>query len=219
MEHPACGRARVSGRRLAPRALLPCPAVRRDQQLVPSPARCKGVRTVGCVNAVVVPLLGQAAARDNARRRAAATGPLLDAFFAQIGGLGEKLGALLVQLPPSQVFNLRVGGTFFSKLRERYAGPVVCEPRHITWFEKKAEELLVRHRVARVATDPSRIQAALHPGGWRPDLCRPANPESSITACTDRRESTGRVIRPSGSSSGRRDRSAAGTHRHMVHLR
>ena len=100
-------------------------------------------------------------------------GPLLDAFFAQVAGLGSKLGALLVQLPPSQVFNLRVAGTFFTKLRERYAGPVVCEPRHITWFDKKAEELLVLHRVARVATDPSKIQAALRPGGWTPDLAGP----------------------------------------------
>ena len=96
-------------------------------------------------------------------------GPLLDAFFAQVAGLGSKLGALLVQLPPSQAFNLRVAGSFFTKLRERYAGAVVCEPRHLTWFDKNAEELLVRHSVARVATDPSRIQAALRPGGWTAD--------------------------------------------------
>ncbi len=95
-------------------------------------------------------------------------GPLLDAFFAQVAGLGGKLGALLVQLPPSQAFNSRVAGPFFTKLRERYAGAVVCEPRHLTWFEKSAQEMLVRHRVARVATDPSRIGAALRPGGWTP---------------------------------------------------
>ena len=95
-------------------------------------------------------------------------GPLLDAFFAQVNGLGEKLGALLVQLPPSQAFNARVAGTFFLKMRERYAGPLVCEPRHATWFEKSADAMLARHRVARVATDPSRLKAALHPGGWTP---------------------------------------------------
>lgn len=93
-------------------------------------------------------------------------GPLLDAFFAQVAGLGGKLGALLVQLPPSQAFNSRVAGPFFTKLRERYAGAVVCEPRHLTWFEKSAEQMMVRHRIARVATDPSRIHAALRPGGW-----------------------------------------------------
>jgi uncharacterized protein YecE (DUF72 family) len=93
-------------------------------------------------------------------------GPLLDAFFAQVAGLGDKLGVLLVQLPPSHAFNGRVAGTFFTRLRERYAKAVVCEPRHVTWFENKAEEMLVRHRVARVATDPSRIDAARRPGGW-----------------------------------------------------
>ena len=106
------------------------------------------------------------------------SGPLLDAFFAQVSGLGEKLGALLVQLPPSQAFNARVAGTFFSKLRERYSAPVVCEPRHITWFERRAEQLLVQYHVATVATDPSRIKAALHPGGWLPDATTAA--ESGI---------------------------------------
>ena len=66
--------------------------------------------------------------------------------------------------------------TFFSKLRERYAGPVVCEPRHVTWFEKSADAMLVRHRVARVATDPSRIKAALHPGGWIPSAAAAGEP-------------------------------------------
>jgi len=103
-------------------------------------------------------------------------GPLLDAFFEQTAGLGEKLGALLVQLPPSQAFNSRVAGPFFTKLRERYAGTVVCEPRHITWFEANANDMLVRHRVARVATDPSRIKAALSPGGWMP----PATPGAAV---------------------------------------
>src|SRR5688500_3326540 len=104
------------------------------------------------------------------------SGPPLDAFFAQVSGLGEKLGALLVQLPPSQAFNARVATTFFSKVRERYAGPLVCEPRHATWFEKSADAMLVRHRVARVATDPSRIEAALHPGGWMPSAAASDEP-------------------------------------------
>ena len=93
----------------------------------------------------------------------------LDAFFAQAGGLGAKLGPVLVQLPPSLAFNGRVAGPFFATLRSMHNGPVVCEPRHPTWFEPPAGALLVRARVARVATDPSRIEAALVPGGWMGD--------------------------------------------------
>lgn len=95
--------------------------------------------------------------------------PGLIAFFEQVSGLGAKLGPLLVQLPPSLAFNGRVAGPFFTALRSMHDGPVVLEPRHPTWFEGAAEALLVRARVARVATDPSRIGAALVPGGWMPD--------------------------------------------------
>jgi uncharacterized protein YecE (DUF72 family) len=90
----------------------------------------------------------------------------LDAFMAQVAGLGPKLGPLLVQLPPSQVFNARVSRAFFAALRDRHAGAIVCEPRHPSWFEGIAERLLEKFEVARVATDPSRIAAAHTPGGW-----------------------------------------------------
>lgn len=90
----------------------------------------------------------------------------LDVFLSQVAGLGPKLGPLLVQLPPSLVFDARVARTFFAMLRARHVGAVVCEPRHPSWFEPRAESLLVTYRVARVATDPSRLRAALQPGGW-----------------------------------------------------
>jgi uncharacterized protein YecE (DUF72 family) len=93
----------------------------------------------------------------------------LDAFFEQVRGLGAKLGPVLVQLPPSLAFNARVARPFFETLRTIYQGQLVCEPRHPTWFEPKAEELLMTARVARVATDPSRIPAAKVPGGCAPE--------------------------------------------------
>jgi uncharacterized protein YecE (DUF72 family) len=99
-------------------------------------------------------------------RRARAS---LDAFFEQVSGLGTKLGPVLVQLPPSLVFNARVARPFFEALRTIYQGAVVCEPRHPSWFEAKADELLVTSRVARVATDPTRIPAARLPGGCAPE--------------------------------------------------
>jgi uncharacterized protein YecE (DUF72 family) len=90
----------------------------------------------------------------------------LDAFFSDVAGLGAKLGPLLVQLPPSLEFNARVARTFFELLRDRHAGPVVCEPRHASWFTTAAGGVLVRYQVGRVAADPSRIPGAGEPAGW-----------------------------------------------------
>jgi uncharacterized protein YecE (DUF72 family) len=69
-------------------------------------------------------------------------------------------------LPPSLAFESRLAGRFFTLLRERYAGPVVCEPRHPTWFTAGAEAMLLRHTVARVAADPAVTPEAAAPGGW-----------------------------------------------------
>ena len=108
-----------------------------------------------------------------------AVGPdLLDAFLAQIAGLGDRLGPILIQLPPSLAFDPPVAGAFLHALRERFAGAVVCEPRHASWFAAEPEALLAGRQIARVAADPARVPAAASPGGWR---------GSPITACTARR--------------------------------
>lgn len=93
--------------------------------------------------------------------------PLLDAFLAEAAGLGECLGCLLVQLPPSLQFHAGIADAFFSALRERSALPAACEPRHPSWFDGEAAALLARHRIARVAADPARVPEAAEPGGWR----------------------------------------------------
>lgn len=94
----------------------------------------------------------------------------LRTFLAQVEGLGDKLGVLLVQLPPSFGFAAPVAHRFFALLRELHAGAVVCEPRHPGWFTPSADRLLTRYRVGRVAADPaprSIPQAdAERPGGW-----------------------------------------------------
>src|ERR1700742_2007789 len=59
---------------------------------------------------------------------------LLDRFVAEVAGLGDKLGVLLVQLPPKSVLNKRVAAAFFRALRKRIAVPVALEPRHASWF-------------------------------------------------------------------------------------
>jgi uncharacterized protein YecE (DUF72 family) len=90
----------------------------------------------------------------------------LERFLDEVSGLGRKLGPLLVQLPPSLDFNGRVVGRFFELLRRYHDGAVVCEPRHETWFSPRAEALLIRFKVARVAADPPPAPGADSFGGW-----------------------------------------------------
>jgi len=82
------------------------------------------------------------------------TDALLDAFMDEAGMLGGKLACLLVQLPPSLAFDVAVATEFFKKLRARRPGAITCEPRHESWFEADADELLQTYEVARVAHDP-----------------------------------------------------------------
>lgn len=91
---------------------------------------------------------------------------LLDAFFAEAAGLGDKLAVLLVQLPPSLAFDAGVATDFFEQLRARSPAAVVCEPRHASWFEPAADALLAGLHAGRVAADPARVDAAARPGGW-----------------------------------------------------
>lgn len=97
----------------------------------------------------------------------------LQAFLAQVAGLGDKLGVLLVQLPPSLEFAAPAARRFFGLLRELHAGAIVCEPRHPGWFTVAANRLLAAHRIGRAAADPApRLvddEAAREPGGWLGD--------------------------------------------------
>jgi uncharacterized protein YecE (DUF72 family) len=87
-------------------------------------------------------------------------------FAEEIGGLGEKRGPVLVQLPPSLAFDAGVAGAFFAQADAVLGGPIVCEPRHASWFEPAADALLVAHHIARVAADPAKFPGAELPGGW-----------------------------------------------------
>jgi uncharacterized protein YecE (DUF72 family) len=91
---------------------------------------------------------------------------LLAGFLVEVSWLGDKLGPLLVQLPPSLQFDAAVAERFFGRLRTQFAGVVVCEPRHATWFGEEADRLLRDQRVGRVAADPAPHPAAAAPGGW-----------------------------------------------------
>lgn len=95
------------------------------------------------------------------------TDDLVAAFIDQIAVLQTKLGCVLVQLPPSLVWEATVAGRFFEHLQARVGVPIACEPRHASWFEPAADELLRHLNVARVAADPARVPAAAEPGGGR----------------------------------------------------
>jgi uncharacterized protein YecE (DUF72 family) len=87
-------------------------------------------------------------------------GEPLDAFLAEAGSLGERLGCLLVQLPPSLEFDPAVAEGFFAALRARTPAPVACEPRHPGWFAADAESLRRR--------DAERAGPARPPPGGAP---------------------------------------------------
>jgi len=91
--------------------------------------------------------------------------PLLR-FLAEVAGLGDRLALLLVQLPPSFEFEARVVRRFFALLGDLFAGAVVCEPRHPSWFTPAADRALIACGVGRVAADPARCPQGQDPGGW-----------------------------------------------------
>ena len=90
----------------------------------------------------------------------------LDQFLDETAALGEKRGPILVQLPPSLGYSERTVQRFFDGVRRRHSGPVVCEPRHPTWFTRAVERVLVRYAIGRVAADPRCAATGDCPAGW-----------------------------------------------------
>ena len=92
---------------------------------------------------------------------------LLEAFLGQVAGLGDKLGALLVQLPPSLAFEQRSVAAFFDLLLGALRkGRVVCEPRHASWVRARRGRLPEARARRASRRDPAVIAAAARPGGW-----------------------------------------------------
>ena len=87
-------------------------------------------------------------------------------FLDQTDGLAEKRGPILVQLPPSLSFDAAVVTPFLDAVRTSYDGPMVWEPRHVTWFSSTVASLLDRYAISRVAADPPPVPEANVPAGW-----------------------------------------------------
>ena len=94
--------------------------------------------------------------------RLADCGHLLDRFAGEVGALEEKLGCLLVQLPPSLVFEPAHAAAFMAALRARFGCMLACEARHPSWFMEAASALLKACQVTRVLADPPQGQPGPH---------------------------------------------------------
>lgn len=84
-------------------------------------------------------------------------------FAAQAGALGDKLGCVLVQLPPKLAFDAGVAADFFARLQQTFACTIACEARHPSWFEEPQATALLRERgITRVIADPAKGQEGAH---------------------------------------------------------
>jgi len=77
-------------------------------------------------------------------------------FLRTLAAFGDKLGVVLVQLPPSLAFTPDVE-EFLRTLASEYQGALAVEPRHPSWIHGGVEQLLRQLRMARVAADPPLI--------------------------------------------------------------
>jgi uncharacterized protein YecE (DUF72 family) len=96
---------------------------------------------------------------------------LIERFAEEVGGLGEKLAVLLIQLPPSAPMRKRTVDGFVRRLRRAVDVDLAIEPRHPGWFTPENDLWLAERRIARVAADPipKRVASesgAAQPGGW-----------------------------------------------------
>ncbi|TCS32768.1 uncharacterized protein YecE (DUF72 family) [Paucimonas lemoignei] len=80
--------------------------------------------------------------------------PLIEGFVQEVHELGNKLGCLLVQLPPSLRFDPPTVHAFFANLTQQTSAPVVCEARHRSWFMPAANQLLQEFGISQVIADP-----------------------------------------------------------------
>lgn len=99
-------------------------------------------------------------------RRLVDVGEPLARFLEACGGLDDKLGPLLIQLPPSLKFDGEIVERFLAAWRKATTAATVLEPRHATWFDAPADALLQAFEIARVTADPAVVPAAAEPGGW-----------------------------------------------------
>lgn len=101
------------------------------------------------------------------QRKLEECGELVTDFLRDAALLGDRLAVVLLQLPPKLAFDAGRVAPFLELLAGGTSARVVCEPRHDSWLERDADQLLERLGIARVAADPSKPAGFAVPGGWR----------------------------------------------------
>lgn len=86
------------------------------------------------------------------------------AFLEMVGALGDKLGPVLVQLPPSLQWSAQAE-EFLLALREGHEGVIVLEARHPSWAAAEVQRVLERTAIGGVAADPPLLTDRVRPGG------------------------------------------------------
>ena len=82
------------------------------------------------------------------RHRLVDANDVLESFLAEATQLGDRLGPLLIQLPPSLSSSVDIAERFFAALRDRFDRRVALEPRHASWFGPAAERLLTQYQTS-----------------------------------------------------------------------
>lgn len=101
-------------------------------------------------------------------QRLTQVGPVQE-FLKEVIALGDRLGPVLVQLPPSLAWSDTCGDVL-EAMREVYDGTVVLEPRHPSWSSGPVLRRLQQAHISVVAADPPLIIPTLKPLG-DPAMC------------------------------------------------
>lgn len=83
-------------------------------------------------------------------------------FASEVSALGDKLGCILLQLPPKFAFDPAVAADFFSRASATFGCMVACEARNPGWFADEATGLMTAHGITRVIADPAKGQPGPH---------------------------------------------------------
>jgi uncharacterized protein YecE (DUF72 family) len=72
----------------------------------------------------------------------------VERFFSIFEPMKEKMGPVLIQLPPNLKFEYEKVETFYKELRKYPGYSFAMEGRHTTWLEKESLDLMTKYDMA-----------------------------------------------------------------------